>query len=471
MRSRALRTPATEHSARKQGGRGGRARRLRDVTPTERAAANGGRIEGVLSEEDCYRAAVGQGLDPSGAPWAELDPALLRQQRTSIKWSRYPADVLPLFVAEMDFAVAPEVRRALVTAVEASDIGYLDGPGPLAEVFSEFAERRWGWAPPRAHVHLATDVATGLVEALRVFRPEGGRLVLPTPSYPGFYEMLEEVPFEVIETPLVETPERSAASADGRTAGGGTGDFRLDLDAIERQFEQGANAFILCNPHNPHGIPFDRGDLERLASIAATHEVFVVSDEIHAPLTHRGHPFTPFAPLAAEAGALSVTVTSASKGWNLAGGKCSIIVAADERANRGLRRLPSEVLTRTSILGLHANVAAFTEGQVWLDRAVAQIEANQALLVRLVEDRLPGVRYAAGRSGYLAWLDLRQTGLGQHPAVRILKEARVALNDGRHFGAGGVGHARLNLACAPDTLVEAVDRIAALLASAERNHA
>lgn len=420
---------------------------------TSRGARAGGRAHnGGVSSDDCYRAALGEGVDPSGVPWAELDPSLLRERRSSLKWTRFAPDVLPLFVAEMDFAVAPEVRRRLVERVEASDTGYLDGPGPLAPAFADFARDRWGWEVDPRFVHLSTDVATGVVEALRVARPRGGRLVLPTPTYPGFFEMLEEVPFEVVELPLAGTSDGAGALASG-----------LDLAAIEREFERGVDAFILCNPHNPHGIAFSPGELRELARLAAAHDVFVVSDEIHAPLVHRGAGFTPFAPLAAEAGALSVTTTSSSKGWNLAGAKCAVIVAADERANRELAKLPPETVTRASILGLHAGIAAFAEGRDWLDRAIAQIEANQTLFARLVAERLPGGAYAPGHAGYLAWLDLRAAGLGDDPAGRILSDARVALNDGRHFGRGGAGHARVNLACAPATIAEAVERIAAVL--------
>lgn len=402
--------------------------------------------------DDCLQHALGDGVDPAGVPWAELDPALLRARRTSIKWAAHQSDVLPLFVAEMDFTVADEVRQAITRAVDLSDIGYVNGPGALPEVFADFAEDRWAWSPPHEHVHLATDVATGVVEAMRVFRPKGGRLVLPVPTYPGFFEMLQELPFEVVQVALLE---------EG-------GQVSLDLEAIASEFERGTDAFILCNPQNPHGVPFEKEQLAALAELAARHDVFVLSDEIHAPLTHHGVTFHPFAPIAAEAGALSATATSASKGWNIAGAKCSVIVAADERANRVLQQLPPEVQTRVSLLGLHANVAAFSDGREWLDRAITQIEANQRLFAALAAEHLPGVGWLPGRASYLAWLDFREAWLGDNPAGRILADARVALNPGPDFGDGGAGHARLNLACAPTTLVAAVEKIARSIEGARR---
>ena len=406
----------------------------------------------MTAESDCYTAAIGAGVDPSGTPWAELDTTLLYSKRSSIKWARYSADVLPMFVAEMDFAVAPEIRAALHRAVEASDIGYVDSPAPYAEAFADFVEDRWAWRLPHQYVRLTTDVATGVVEALRL-APKGqrGRLVLSTPCYPGFFEMLQELPFETVEVPLLLDGAVPAA---------------LNLAAIEREFEAGATAFILCNPHNPHGVPFGADELTALAKLAAVHDVFVVSDEIHATLTHHGATFTPFAPIAADTGALSVTVTSASKGFNLAGAKCAAIVAADDRANRLLDGLPPEVLTRTSILGVHAGIAAFTEAREWLDRAITQIQTNQRLFEVLAAERLPSLGYVPGSAGYLAWLDLRSTGLGPQPAERLLQEARIGLNDGKHFGAGGAGFARLNLACAPDTIVQGIERIASLVPKA-----
>lgn len=389
--------------------------------------------------------------DPSGTPFAALDPALLRGERTSLKWTRFPADVLPMFVAEMDFTVAPEIKRTLIERIENSDIGYLDSPGPLAPAFADFARDRWGWNVNAEHVRLVTDVATGVVEALRVARPHGGRLALSVPTYPGFFEMLEELSFETVQVPLTAPDHRS------RTAGG------LDLGAIEREFAAGIDAFILCNPHNPHGIVFTFDELTRLAELAAQYDVFVISDEIHAPLVHDASTFVPFASVAAPAGALSLTSTSASKGWNIAGAKCAILVASDDRSAELLDRLPPEAVTRASILGLHAGTTAFIEGREWLDRAITQIKANDDLLAELIAEHLPGVAHIRPAASYVAWLDFREAGLGDDPYERILSEAKVAFNNGAFFGDGGQGHVRINLACAPETIREAIRRVAAIL--------
>ena len=372
----------------------------------------------------------------------------LRSSRTSIKWTRYPSDVLPLFVAEMDFPVAASIVDSLVRSVRASDTGYIDGAGPIAAAFAAFAADRWSWTVDQSRIHVATDVSVGIVETLRIALPAHPRVVVTPPVYPPFLELTEEAGGRVIEVPLAHTDDSWA----------------LDLTAIERAFREGADAFLLCNPHNPIGIAHDPDTLAALGRLAAAHDVLIVSDEVHAPLTHTDVVFTPFALAAEGAGARNVTVTSASKGWNIAGVKCALMIAGDERSAADLDRLPEEVACRTSILGIQAGVAAFACTD-WLDEVVAAIEDNDALLAALLADQLPQVIYHRPDAGYLGWLDLRALGLGAQPAIRILEEARVALNDGASFGREGAGFARINFACAPETLREAVRRIAQLVAS------
>jgi len=368
----------------------------------------------------------------------------LRTSRSSLKWTRYPEGVLPLFVAEMDYPVSERIREAIIERVSTSDLGYIDSAGPLADAFAGFAKRRWDWTLDPASVRVATDVSVGIVESLRHGIAPDSPVVVTSPVYPPFFELVEEARLPLVDVPMVER-------AEGWT---------LDLEGIEDAFIAGARAMLLCNPHNPLGVPHDRETLAELAMIAARYGVLVIADEVHAPLTHHGAVFTPFAVVANIVGARSITVTSASKGWNMAGMKCALMVPSNVDALAILDSFPQEVASRTSILGLHANVAAYGDDE-WLDATITRIMHNDQLLASLLRRKLPVVRYRRPTATYLGWLDFRDLGFGLDPAERVLQDAQVALNSGPTFGAAGRGHARINFACDPSVLEEAVERMAA----------
>ena len=366
----------------------------------------------------------------------------LRSSRSSLKWTRYPEGVLPLFVAEMDYPVSDRIREAIIERVASSDLGYIDSAGPLADAFAAFAERRWSWTLDPGSVRVATDVSVGIVESLRHGVEAGSPVVVTSPVYAPFFELVEEARLPLVDVPMVERVEG----------------WQLDLEGLEEAFIAGARAMLLCNPHNPLGVPHSRETLAELAMLAARYGVLVISDEVHAPLTHHGAVFTPFATVATEVAARSITVTSASKGWNMAGMKCALMVPSDEHTLRTLDSFPQEVASRTSILGVHANVAAYGDDE-WLDATITRIMHNDQLLAGLLQRRLPVVRYRRPTATYLGWLDFRDLGFGLDPAERVLQDARVALNSGPTFGAAGRGHARINFACDPSVLEEAVDRM------------
>jgi len=368
----------------------------------------------------------------------------LRSSRSSLKWTRYPEGVLPLFVAEMDYPVSERIREAIIERVATSDLGYIDSAGPLAEAFARFAQQRWQWTVDPASVRVATDVSVAIVESLRHGVEAGSPIVVTSPVYPPFFELVEEARLPVIDVPMVERAEG----------------WLLDLERLEEAFIGGARAMLLCNPHNPLGLPHGRDALSELAMLTARYGVLVISDEVHAPLTHHGAVFTPFAVVAAEVGAHAITVTSASKGWNMAGMKCALLVPSDAHALAVLDRFPQEVASRTSILGLHANVAAYGDTE-WLDATISRIMHNDQLLASLLQRKLPLVHYRRPTATYLGWLDFRDLGFGLDPAERVLVDAQVALNSGPSFGAAGRGHARINFACDPSVLEEAVGRMAA----------
>lgn len=370
------------------------------------------------------------------------------RRRSSTKWRTYPDDVLPLFVAEMDFPLADAITARLHEAVELGDTGYTPPDPGIRAAFTAYAQRRFGWTVQPARIRSTCDVMMGVVEILRAVLDPGDRVIVAPPVYPPFFDCIEEAGGVAERVPLIDVD----------------GSWALDLAGIERALAGGARAVLLCNPHNPTGTVHSRAALARLAEIAAEHDAVVVSDEIHAPLVQPGVDFTPFlaaSPVAAEIG---YVVTSASKAYNLAGLKCAVMVTASEKTAAVVRGLPPEVEWRTGLFGALAAVAAWApESDAWLDALLVALDDNRRLLGRLLAEHLPEAGYRLPDAGYLAWVDLRDLGWGDDPAGRILREARVALNRGPTFGEEGRGHVRINLGCSPEVLTEAVLRIAALV--------
>ncbi|SIN94316.1 MalY/PatB family protein [Agromyces cerinus] len=374
------------------------------------------------------------------------EPLDVLRTRTSEKWRHYPADVLPLPVAEMDYPLADPIKAALHAAVDRSDTGYSSGSRQVAEAFEGFAATRLGWTIDPTRVTCTADVSMGIVEMLRQVTEPGDGVIITPPIYPPFFDLVTEASGRVVEVPML---------------GGIDEGWSLDLDGIDAAFAAGARAMVLCNPHNPIGLVPDASQLAALADIAARHDVTIVSDEVHGPLVQPGVDYTPFLTVSDAAREHGVTVTAATKAFNIAGLKAALIVTASDRGDRARTALPYEVEWRMSQFGSIASVAAFRHGGPWLDGVLASLDDNRRLLAELLADELPGVRYRMPDATYLAWLDLSALGWGDDPAAYALEHAKVALGIGPMFGAGvGRGHVRLNFACSPEVLAEAVTRLA-----------
>lgn len=366
-------------------------------------------------------------------------PLGVLRSRTSEKWREHPEDVIPMFVAEADFPLAEPIAAALHAAIERGDTGYVASRTELPRAFSGFAERRWGWRLDTAHVQTTADVSMGIVEILRRI-DVGTGLVITPPVYPPFYMLAAEAGVPIVDVPL---------------AAGGS----LDLAGIQAAIDGGARAVLLCNPHNPLGHPHDAASLTALARIVDEAGGIVISDEIHAPLTHSDGRFTPWLAVSDAARRVGFALHSASKAWNIAGLKCAMMIADDPGRSAFLRSLPDEVGWRTGQFGVIGSIAAYDDGDEWLDRAILTIERNRRTLVARVREELPMAEIHEPRAGYLAWVDLGALGWDRDPAEVILERARVALRAGSDFGPGGAGRVRVNLACDPALLDEAVDRI------------
>lgn len=383
-----------------------------------------------------------------------VSPFDAHRDRTSEKYTAYPADVLPMFVAEMDSVPAEPIRDALVRAVTNGDTGYVGHTRVLPEVFADFAGRRWGWEVDPDLVRTTTDVSVAAVEVLRRVIAPGDQVVVMPPVYPPFWDYVREAGGTVTEVPLL--PPAGDPDPYDTTAG-----WRMDLDGIAAALEAGARTVLLCNPHNPLGLVHPRESLVALARLAAEWDAVVVSDEIHAPLTHADAVFTPFLTCGPEAVEHGVALTSASKAWNLAGTKCALMVGASDRARGWFDGLPVEVVERTGILGYTASVAAFRDGEPWLASLLAELAANRRVLAEELGTALPGAGYRQPQASYLAWLDLRALPWGDEPARLLVERAKVALSNGRDFGRQGTGHARLNFGCSEETLREGLARLSA----------
>jgi cysteine-S-conjugate beta-lyase len=381
-----------------------------------------------------------------------VDPLLGRcelaalRQRRSYKWRAFPPDVLPAFVAEMDFDLAQPVIEAAAAALRGSDCGY-GHVGQLGEAFAGFAADQLGWAVDPARVVPIPDVMTGLAEVVQALTPPGSAVVINPPVYPPFHFRFGFSGRRIVPAPLRRDE---------------TGRYHLDPGVLDRALGQpGVAAYVLCSPHNPTGSVWSAGELRTVADLCQRHGVLLVVDEIHAPLVLPGAQYVPFLSLDHEIGPRSFTFTSASKGWNIAGLKCGLAVAGSPDGVALLASLTEALLP--GHLGVLASVAAFTGGRPWLDAVRAQLDHNRGLAGRLLAGHLPGTGYVPPQASFLAWIDCRGLGLGDDPATVFLDRGRVALSPGSSFGREGAGFARLNMGTSPDLLTEAVRRMAAAL--------
>lgn len=365
------------------------------------------------------------------------------RRRRSYKWREFPTDVLPAFVAEMDFRLAPAVAKSLADAVQQNDAGYALPSDELNQALAGFAKERFGWDLGDSRVVLIPDVMVGITEVLRAAVSPGSGVVINTPVYPPFFDHIVEAGCRVVEAPL--------ASSDGG--------YEIDLDAIERAFAKEAQAYLLCNPHNPTGLVLSAPQLTRIAELADRYDIVVLADEIHAPLVMAGANHTPFLSLGEIASNRGLALVSASKAWNTPGLKCAQLVVPSGPMQTVVERLPEGLPFRAGHLGVIASIAAYREGVAWLDDLLEVLDRNRRLMADLVSEQLPGVRYHLPQGTYLAWLDCRALDLPEEPVDYFLKRARVAVGPGPKFGSQGRGHVRITMATSEAILREIVDRM------------
>jgi len=394
-----------------------------------------------MSEEAAERSQIRRALD-------SLTAAEMRRS-SRIKWRLFGEDVLPAWVADMDFPVAPPIHRAIRELVERHDFGYHLvplSPRLRAALAARMAER-FSWQIEPDRIAPLVNVVQGLDACVLLHSRRGEGVVLQTPIYPPFLAAVLGSGRRVLESSLVRGAHR----------------YEIDFDHLRARLEPDARMILLCNPHNPTGRVFEREELLSLGELALEHDLVVVSDEIHADLTFPGHSHVPFATLGPELAERTITLTSATKSFNLAGLPCAFAIFGGDRVQQPFRELPPHVLGHPGILDDAATYAAWTEGQPWLDEVLAYLLENRDLVMDFFASRMPGLDVLPPEATYMAWLDCRGLGLPAEPFDFFLEHARVALTRGSDFGAPGKGCVRLNFATSRAILLEILERMEAAL--------
>jgi len=378
-----------------------------------------------------------------------FDRLIDRRHSDSVKWHHYGDDVLPMWVADMDFLSPEPVIRALRERVEHGVFGYGTDLPELRQVSVDRLAGLYGWRVLPQDFIFLPGVITGFNLACRAVTAPGDGMLVQTPIYPPILRVPGNVGLTCDEMELTRQP-------DGR--------YTIDFDAFDKTMTDRTRVFILSNPHNPVGRAFQRQELERMAEICLRRNVVICSDEIHCDLLFRGVQHLPIASLDAEIANHTITLIAPSKTFNIAGLQCSVAIIQNADLRKKFKAARVDLVNEVNILGLVAALAAYREGQEWLDELLVYLEANRDLLVQYVSEHMPGIRMGKPEATYLAWLDCRQAGIPGNPHKFFLEQAKVAVNDGVTFGRGGEGFVRLNFGCPRSTLLEALDKMRAALA-------
>ena len=360
---------------------------------------------------------------------------------TCVKWTAFGDDVLASWVADMDFSPAPVCREAVAALAERGDFGYNDAAtAQLPEVWAEWQERSHGWRPEPAKTRLFCDVMQGVETALWLNTEPGDGVVIFTPVYPPFFSAIRNNGRRVVECALGEG-------------------WRIEEEALEAAVAQGVRAILTCNPHNPTGRVFDEVELGIIAEVAERHDLVVISDEIWADLVYPGAKHVPLASLSSDIARRTVTVTAASKAFNVAGLRCAIAHLGHAPTADKIRELPGHLLGAVGSPGAEASLAVWTRGHKWLAETRRALVARRDHAFARVRAELPEARVTLPEATYLLWVDLSAYGVEEAPAKRLLDEGRVALGSGPDFGELGRGCVRVNFATSEPILDAVLDRV------------
>jgi cystathionine beta-lyase len=395
----------------------------------------------------------------------DFDTPVDRTATSSSKWNRHAGrDVIPMWVADMDFRCAPSIVEALRARVEHGVFGYTDAPTELPRVIAATLLRDYGWRIEPEWIVWLPSLVVGLNVVSRAFADEGDDLLTAVPIYPPFLSAPQNAKRNAVRVMLREVEAKVAAEDASRTGQPGPAQWEWDFDALERAASPRAKALLLCSPHNPSGRVWRRDELQQLADFARRHDLTVVSDEIHCGLVlDEDTPHVPFATLSEDTAARTVTLMSASKTFNLPALGCAFAIAANPALRAKMKRVMAGIVHHVGGLGYVATLAAYRDGRDWQRALLDYLRGNRDLVEREL-NRMPGLRTWHVEGTYLAWIDAR--GLGAAEPLRFFEDAGVGLYDGALFGTPGF--LRLNFACPRSLLQEGLRRMHAATSTLHR---
>lgn len=374
----------------------------------------------------------------------DFDMLTDRRPTECYKWHAYEPDVLPMFVADMDFPSPEPVILALKERVTHGIFGYPKEPPELRQVVVDRLDRLYGWKIETCDLVFVPGVVTGFNLANRAYGTPGKGMLIQTPVYP----------------PILSAPENAEMQPQiNQLKPCSNGHYEIDLDRFQAAITDQTEIFLLCNPHNPIGRVFTKDELERMAQHCLSQRVLIVSDEIHCDLIFNGNHHIPIASLDPEIAQNSITLMAPSKTFNIAGLECSVAIIPNAELRRQYQHARKGLVGFVNILGLVAAYTAYQDGQEWLDQLLPYLQANRDFAYDYVVENFPGAVMDRPEGTYLAWLDFRNTHIKSNPYEFFLKNARVALNDGVPFGPGGEGFVRLNFGCPRSMLISALERM------------
>ena len=377
-------------------------------------------------------------------PDFDFDVIIDRRHSDSVKWHQ-SEDVLPMWVADTDFMSPPVVIKALQQRVAHGVFGYHYESPTLRQTVVDWVERRYGWKIDPDWIIFPPDVMRGVNWTAQTVAQPGDGILLQTPVYGPFFDMVRNGDFVMQDAPLVQDE---------------SGRYGLDVAALEDAVTPETRAFLLCNPQNPTGRVFTRAELETLAEFCLSRDITIIADEIHADLIYSETRHIPIASLDPDIAQHTATFIAPSKTFNLAGLKSAVGIIPNPELRERMQKSQRGLIARINVLGMVAMETAYREAAPWLDAQMRYLQGNRDFLLDFIaNDGLPGVRMARPDGTFLAWLDFRATRWADAPAQHILEEAKVMLNEGSWFGETGRGFTRLNFGCPRATLQEGLARI------------